>query len=78
MIFDVSNKITHDLVSNTLIIPIKSREKAFKLLEEQAQAKYPFTVEIKQKRPKRSLSANGYCWELITQIANTLGTSKRR
>lgn len=32
--------------------------------------------DIKQYRDKRSLDANAYAWELMTQIANVLRTSK--
>lgn len=28
-----------------------------------------YTIEIKEKRKKRSLSANAYCWELIGKLA---------
>lgn len=34
------------------------------------------SIEIKQYREKRSLDANAYAWELITQIANVLRVSK--
>ena len=33
-------------------------------------------IEIKVKREKRSLSANGYLWTLLNEIAVVLGTSK--
>lgn len=33
-------------------------------------------IEIKVKRAKRSLSANGYLWTLLDEIAQTIGTSK--
>lgn len=33
-------------------------------------------IEIKLHREKRSLSANAYCWKLITEIANVNRTSK--
>ena len=34
------------------------------------------TFEVKEHRPKRSLTANAYAWALITEIANTLRLSK--
>ena len=34
------------------------------------------TIEAKKYREKRSLNANAYAWELITQIANELRCSK--
>lgn len=33
--------------------------------------------EIKESRPKRSLTQNGYCWELISRIADRLRISKQ-
>ena len=33
-------------------------------------------VEIKKYRKKRSLNSNNYAWELITQIANVIKSSK--
>lgn len=35
-----------------------------------------YDFEIKEHRKKRSLNANAYAWELITQIANVVGTTK--
>lgn len=42
------------------------------LLDKPNDKKY----EIKEKRNKRSLNANSYMWELCTQIAEVLGSSK--
>lgn len=36
-----------------------------------------YTVEIKQKRAKRSLDANAYCWVLIGKLAEDRGIKKR-
>lgn len=35
-----------------------------------------YDIEIKKHRNKRSLNANNYCWNLITEIANVLRLSK--
>lgn len=35
-----------------------------------------YDVEIKEHREKRSKNANSYMWELVTQIADVLGTTK--
>lgn len=43
-------------------------------LELDEEKNYDF--EIKEHRKKRSLNANAYAWELITQIANVVGTTK--
>lgn len=32
--------------------------------------------EIKEHKPKRSLSQNAYCWKLINELANKLNLSK--
>lgn len=34
------------------------------------------TYELKEFKPKRSLSQNGYAWSLINEIANKVGKSK--
>lgn len=43
------------------------------LFEENEPAK---EYEIKEYKPKRSLSQNAYCWELIGQIADNMRLSK--
>ena len=35
-----------------------------------------YDIEIKEHREKRSKNANSYMWELVTQIADVLGTTK--
>lgn len=44
-------------------------------LENVKQGK-PYTVEIKEYRPKRSLDSNGYLWILCDKIAARIGISK--
>lgn len=44
------------------------------LLEQDSEIQF----EIKEHRKKRSLSANGYCWILLQQIADALGTTKEQ
>lgn len=40
------------------------------------EGKYPFDVEIKRKRKKRSLNANSYAWVLCDKIASAIGITK--
>lgn len=35
-----------------------------------------YVLEIKEKKKKRSLNANAYCWKLCTEIANVLRSDK--
>lgn len=58
---------------NVLILPVKSRRQAAKIIEDNQEPKYPLVCEIKQARPKRSLNANAYCWVLVGEIAESLG-----
>lgn len=69
----VNGEIKLSPYENVLIVPFKSRQKAAKAIEEQAEAKYPVVCEIKQERPKRSLNANAYCWVLVGEIAENAG-----
>ncbi|MDD5018075.1 MAG: hypothetical protein PHO15_08270 [Eubacteriales bacterium] len=75
MIVEVDGQITLSPYENVMVIPFKSREKAAKAIEGTAEAKHPVICDIKQKRPKRSLNANGYCWALIGEIAEKLNIS---
>lgn len=75
MTIEVNGEIKLSPYESVLVIPVKSRERAAKAIEEQANAKYPLTIEIKQKRPKRSLNANAYAWVLIGDIAEALNLS---
>lgn len=36
----------------------------------------PYTVEVKEKREKRSLDANAYFWKLISDLAEAVGSTK--
>ena len=36
----------------------------------------PHVLEIKEKKEKRSLDANAYFWQLLSELANALGTKK--
>lgn len=75
MILEVAGELKISPYENMLLVPVKSREKAAKAIEEVADAKYPVVCEIKQQRPKRSLNANAYCWVLIGEIAEKLNLS---
>ncbi len=72
MILEVAGELKISPYENLLLVPVKSREKAAKAIEEVQDAKYPVVCEIKQQRPKRSLNANAYCWVLIGKIAEKL------
>jgi len=72
MEFDINGKITLSPYENKLILPVRSRQQAEKLLKEQEKAKYPYTATIKQERPKRSKDANAYSWVLCQLIAKEL------
>ena len=72
MIFDVNEQIKLSEYENVLIVPVKSRQAAVQAIAEHEQAKYPLVCEIKQKRPKRSLNMNDYCWVLCTKISEVL------
>jgi hypothetical protein len=74
--FDIKGKIRISDYENVLIIPFDNRGKVITLLEEQENAQYPFICEIKQDRPKRSRNANNFAWEIMTQMADKLRTSK--
>jgi hypothetical protein len=76
MTFNITGKIRISDYENVLIIPFRDRGKAIAILEEQESAQHPFVCEIKQNRPKRSRNANNFAWELMTQIADKLKTSK--
>jgi hypothetical protein len=69
MILEVAGELKISPYESVLIVPVKSREKAAKAIEEVQDAKYPVVCEIRQQRPKRSLNANAYCWALIDKIA---------
>lgn len=36
----------------------------------------PYVLEIKEKKEKRSLDANAYFWQLLSELANALGSTK--
>ena len=36
----------------------------------------PYSVEVKEKREKRSLDANAYFWKLISDLAEAVGSTK--
>lgn len=75
MTLDVAGELKLSPYESVLIVPVKSREKAARAIEEVQDAKYPVVCEIKQQRPKRSLNANAYCWVLIEKIAEKLELS---
>ncbi len=75
MILEVAGELKISPYESVLIVPVKSREKAAKAIEEVSNAKYPVVCEIRQQRPKRSLNANAYCWVLIGEIAEKLNIS---
>ncbi len=52
---------------------IGTRDKAIKYLLEQDTSKQ---YEVKEYKPKRSLNANNYYWELVNELANALRMGK--
>lgn len=68
MIVEVSGQITLSQYENVMVVPVKSREKAAKAIEETTNAKHP-VCEIKEKTELRSKNANDYLWVLCTAIA---------
>lgn len=40
------------------------------------ETRMPMDIEIRQKKKKRSLDANAYCWVLCDKIASAVGTTK--
>jgi hypothetical protein len=72
MTLEVAGELKISPYESVLIVPVKSRDKAARAIEEVQDAKYPVVCEIKQQRPKRSLNANAYCWVLIGKIAEKL------
>ena len=75
MILEVAGELKLSPYESVLVVPVKSREKVARAIEEVQDAKYPVVCEIKQQRPKRSLNANAYCWVLIGEIAEKLNIS---
>jgi hypothetical protein len=73
MSLKVTDTITYD--NGNLIIPVRGDVDS--VLQEQQDAKYPLVCDIKQKRPKRSLNANNYCWQLIGEIADKMNLSNQ-
>lgn len=75
MEFKASSKITYK--DGYLIIPLKYQfgsqlHSVEKLMAEQETAKYPYKIKVEQDRPARSLNANNYAWQIMTEIAETL------
>ena len=63
MILEVAGELKLSPYENLLLVPVKSREKAAKAIEEVAEAKYPVVCEIKQQA-RNALNAS-VCWVLI-------------
>lgn len=38
----------------------------------------PYTVEVKEKREKRSLDSNAYLWRLLSDLADAIGSTKEK
>ena len=58
-----------------LVLEINERSTAMSMYDE-LHTLPKLSIDIKQYRDKRSLDANAYAWELMTQIANVLSVSK--
>jgi hypothetical protein len=48
----------------------------FKLMVDEMRGNDKLSIEVKPFRQKRSLNANNYAWQLLTEIANALRSSK--
>ena len=73
----ITGNITLNPFNKILSIPIADFHKAQELILEQQDAKYPMTLGVKQDRPKRSLNANNYAWQLIGEIAEKMNLSNQ-
>ncbi|MFA5378464.1 MAG: hypothetical protein WC455_22105 [Dehalococcoidia bacterium] len=68
MVFNVTQK--PQLLGNILLVPIENCEGAQLLLNDYTDK--PHTCEIREKKAKRSLEANGYMWALCAEISKVL------
>lgn len=75
--FDGTARWVVDRDGTYLCIPVSSRAAAYQVLDKLTPGK-TYTVEIKEQRKKRSLTANAYYHVLIYQIAQHLGVSTTR
>ena len=76
MTIDISGKPIISPYENVLAIPIKSRQQALAALNGYQEDK-SYVCEIKERREKRSLNANSYCWVLIGEIAERTNVSNQ-
>lgn len=63
-------------IGNTSSLVIEAPKRDIIEVLERFEGKYPIDIEIRQKRKKRSLDANAYCWVLCDKIASATGTTK--
>lgn len=70
----VIGRIARDFDTNNKIIEVITSEPDLSRLD--ALRDVPCEVTIKRWHPKRSLTANAYCWVLCQKLAETLRTSK--
>ena len=71
IITDISIDFDTSKPKISLLLDTNNKEDIQKLKNEEK-----LNVEIKKYRKKRSLNSNNYAWELITQIANVIKSSK--
>lgn len=69
-VIDLSIDYVTNMGRITLEIPKNELEHIEKLIDKE------LSVEIKEYKKKRSLNANAYCWVLIQEIADNLGSTK--
>jgi hypothetical protein len=68
MVFNITKK--PQLLENVLLIAVENRKDAERLLSEYTDKFH--TCEIREKKAKRSLEANGYMWVLCAEISKVL------
>ena len=78
--FDIEKilvKINNEMTATLEItIPPEQRFKAMEFFSEAKSNSKKLVVEIKEKKIKRSLEANNYCWLLCEEIAKAIGSTK--
>lgn len=76
----LSVKPSIDFDSGNMVLSLEiDREDKYKaetLIDELSGNDKPLSVEVKKWHKKRSLDANRYCWNLCSEIAKKVGTTK--
>ena len=67
--------LSKDWATNKLLINLQVDDCPTEEVQSLAQCE-KLSIEIKKYRKKRSLDSNGYYWQLLTKLAEVVGTSK--